>query len=216
MRSFLFTLLAVAVGCSEFETPAELYKPQIVALRADPPVVAPGQSTALTALVAGPSGVMTPPVSWHVPSAAAIIEDGDEASPRLVVPDGASAGIIELVATVDAGGDSLVGVRAIEIVETGRVNPSIIELRVGQTLSEPGEPIAVPVDGEIELDVRVAPEAPEGSSVSWYANVGTIDLYRRAPTSLRAPDSPGAGTLIVVYRDGRGGVAWQTRTLSVE
>ena len=57
----------IAAGCTDFASPAELTKPTVLAVIAEPPVVAPGEPTDLTAVIVDGSGELTGlPVRWSL------------------------------------------------------------------------------------------------------------------------------------------------------
>src|SRR5512135_2159121 len=47
-------------ACADFATPAELTKPTVLAVIADPPLVPPGAESALSVVLVGPDGPMDP------------------------------------------------------------------------------------------------------------------------------------------------------------
>jgi hypothetical protein len=94
-----------------------------------------------------------------------------------------------------------------------RDNPSFTEVTAdGIPL---GDELRVPRGRAVVLDAMLGAPLPPGS-LTWYATLGEIDLYRRTPSELVAPPDPGTGTLAVVGRDGAGGVTWQLARLVVE
>ena len=218
-RYMLLTLVCTTVACSDFHTPAELSKPQIIALRVEPATITPGSRAKLTALVAGPDGIMPAEVSWSVTSPAnaanATIDVDDEGTWIAPALDAIPASI-EVDARVVVAGDVLLGVRSVRIARDVTDNPRVATLRVnGDDLPE-GQPLVLQRSEPVELTISTAPHMEDGARVSWYATVGEITLYRRVPTEFVAPDQPATGWLIVVYRDGVGGVAWRSHPLQIQ
>jgi hypothetical protein len=189
MRLVLLALCA----CSEFDPPSALTHPQIIAVRATPPAIEPGEHATLDALVAGPAGVLAPALAWQIVAAPeGTVLDGDS------LAAGATG---DVVLALDA--DGLAAEKRIAI-GTHRDNPVVVLTADG-----------VPVD-----ELRVARGATvalaaEASSVSWYCTLGEITRFRAPATELVVPEA-GDGTLIVVGRDGEGGVGWQIVKLVVD
>ncbi len=215
----LVCLLAVALSagaCSDFRTPAELAKPQIVGLRVDPAVVAPGQRARLTALVAGPDGPMVVATRWSVaPGNGSSVEVDDDGA-WLRIPGDSEEGSFELYADVDLADATLSAVRSVRVASKEHINPSITGLYVDGELVEPEQLVRLTTDQLAELDVVTEPVRTDETLVSWYATTGEIELYRRAPTELLAPADVDDGWLLVVVRDGRGGIAWASYQLVID
>lgn len=202
-------------GCTDFATPAELSRPQILAVRADPPVVAAGERSRLTLLIGGPSGRIEPAaVEWLGP-----VEEIDGEwwyTAPAAIDAGGFVESLEVVVELDDG-TTLSALKTIGVgLPVEAANPVIEAVFVdGAPLAE-GEALAVGPERTVTLDVRVAPVPATGAIFAWYATTGEIDRYRRSPTELVAPDVPDEGSLFVVYRDGLGGVAWREVTVDVD
>jgi hypothetical protein len=69
-------VLVVVAACSDFATPSNLDRPQIIAVRSSPPSIAPGESAQLDALVAGPDGVIDADVEWELLGGEATLQQG--------------------------------------------------------------------------------------------------------------------------------------------
>jgi len=211
-------VLALLAGCPALPTSAGLGEPEILAIVADPPCVAPGGSATLAVLVAGPSGTLVPDrVSWSVP-------DGDAASISMtsagapVVDAGATATrgtSVEIDVDVAIGSTELRGFRTLAIGD-GCANPTIDAVDVGGTVQPPATTIDVPAGSDVALDVDVTGGIASTGIVSWYSTAGAIDLYRQTPTTLAVTSQPGAAVLYVVYRDGLGGVTWRAYAVEVD
>jgi len=207
-------LIALA-ACGDLSTPPELTHPQILAVRAESPAIPAGASTALSVVVAGPEGIVAPDETiWRVVRAdqdtAPVGTIDVAAEPPVYVAPAEVAGLaiatVEVVARM-ASGEKLVALKAIGVgAPMPTENPTIIELRVDGAAIGEGEVVRLAPGAIARLDAVVVPEPGEDASFAWYATAGTIDLYRRAPTELEAADEPREGVLILVYRDGRGGV----------
>lgn len=220
-------LAAAATGCTEFATPAELTKPTVLAVIADPPIVAPGEAASLAPVVAGPEGFVDPEVTWAlvetlpgVPPFGEVIADGDTAIYRAPdevppQPEGA-APVASVAATVRAGDVSVTVIKAMVVLDVGApaANPTITALTIDG--APVGEAATITAGQPHEVAVEVDPPLGEDASVAWYANAGGIERYQSTPTELVAADAPRDGWLFVVVRDGRGGVAVRGLPVAVE
>jgi hypothetical protein len=208
----IFILLS---GCTDFDLPSALTREQVVAVRSTPASLAPGERARLDALVAGPDGVVEDAeLAWSLtePTDGASIEvDGD--GTWLAVADEVAPGPVGITLAVTApSGAETTALKQVEVGEA-RDNPGPMGLMAdGQSIAD-GE-LRVPVQAAIPLSAAV--EGADQLQLSWYATVGEIELYRRNPTELVAPEGPDEGWLIAVVRDGEGGVTWQIVSLIVE
>jgi hypothetical protein len=218
-RHFPVIPLTLAAGwltaCTDFATPSELSHPQIIAIRATPPLVAAGERAELSVLVAGPNGRIEPrAVTWR-----GRIEVVGE-TVWYTAPDDVQPGGIfeELAATVElADGTELAAVKSIGVgLPLAADNPSITEVRADGQAMAAGDAIVLDLERTITLDLSVEPAPTDDAIFSWYSTAGEIDLYRRSPTELAALDEPATGALFVVYRDGFGGIDWRELALRIE
>jgi hypothetical protein len=216
-------LLAIAVasaGCEDFATPAELDRPQILAIASDPASVAPGERARLSLLVAGPEGAVAPDqVAWSLttePGVSALgrVElEGDDAyyvAPGAVAED--PTGTL-VQADVTAGDAALVGLKAMVVSTLELENPTVTAIeRDGAAIA--GE-LVVRRGDRFELAVALEPEATGDLQVAWYTTALTIDHYRSQPTEAEVADDAEDGWLFAVARD-RGGVGWLAVPVVVE
>lgn len=223
--ALLFVLLAA--GCGEFPTPAELTKPTILAVIADPPLIDEGESTALRVVVAGPDGPMTPDAMRYelvetlpgVPPFGQLEDHGDGTAtytapdPLPELPDDAPP-LDSVKLTVEVGEESFESVKAVLVTDVPGENPEITEMIVGEVDAEDGQHVAANV--VYPLEVSIEPEPGENTTYAWYSTVGGIEQYQSNPAELVAAEEPGDGWLFVVVRDGLGGVAWRGVQLTVE
>jgi len=206
-RVVVSVLLAAATcGCTDMSTPAELSHAQIVAVRADPPVVPPGGTASLSVLVAGPAGVLAPTaVRWGDN-----VVVGDAGEPLFVAPeqveDGGAMVLVDL--EVEVEGEVLMASKRVGVgVGAPAENPAIAEILAdGEPLGAGGLPLRP--GSAVSLALEVTPPPTDAAIYAWYSTVGEIDLYRRSPTELQAPEEASTGTMIAVFRDGLG-VAWR-------
>lgn len=216
--SFIASIAAaLALGCTDFDLPSALTREQVVAVRATPASPAPGTRARLDALIAGPDGVVDDAeMTWSLsgPTGGAAIEVDPDGSAWLAVAADAAPGPISVaLAVTAASGDEIDALKSVEVRAEERDNPGPMALRAGD-LPIDGAELRVPAGATVALTAE--PEGVEVPQLSWYATVGEIDLYRRNPTELVAPEVPDDGWLIAVVRDGAGGVTWQVVSLVVE
>jgi len=214
-RTLSLASLAIAVassGCKDFATPAELDRPQIVAISSDPASVRPGQRARLSLLVAGPDGPTAPDaVTWSVtaepgvPELGRVERDGDDTF--YVAPDAVdedpTGTLVE--AAVTSGDAELTGVKAMVVTRLDLENPTVTAiLRDGAPVEEE---LVAQRGVHFELDVAIEPEATDDLEVAWYSTSLAIEKYRSQPTEVEVPADAEDGWLIAAARD-RGGVGW--------
>ncbi len=218
-------------ACDDFATPAELEKPQIVAVRAEPPAVAPGQTSELSLLLLGPDGeVDDAEISWSVvatspgaPLLGTVETDGDGRvfyTAPSVIEDGLTIGTVQV--DVSVADRQLSAIKAIALgAGLSLINPELSafyanedNLIAGQ--SDGAVSLAMTSEQEIELAVETTPELSAQSTFAWYSTVGELEDYQSNPAQLIAGDRVGDGWLFVVVRDGLGGVVWQRVSVSIE
>jgi hypothetical protein len=217
-------------ACTDFATPAQLAAPTIIAVVAAPPIVAPGQQTEVSVVVAGPDGrLMDLTPRWTlvesfptVPPMGTLLVEGDVATyqaPEQVPPrpeDVPPVDTLRLEVDVpdgDGGTRTLAAVKAIAVLAEPTANPTLTILdgdgaEVSELRASPGEALA--------LSLGVAPAPTASARYAWYATLGEIEDYQSSPTELVAPAEPGAGEVFAVVRDGVGGVAWRAVPFVVE
>ena len=214
-RPLLAFLTLALAACTDFDTPSELTREQIVAVRSTPASIEPGTRGRLDALIAGPDGVVEDSeLEWSLsaPHPSATIEV-DDTGAWLAIADGAEPGEVEIALLVTTPSESEIeAAKTVSIEESARQNPGPMGIEAGGELA--GDELRVAAGAEVALRADV--DAGAAAQVSWFATVGEIELYRRNPTALVAPAEPGTGWLIAVARDGEGGVDWQILPLVVE
>lgn len=225
----LLPVLLVAAGCTDFPGPEALTKPTILAIVAEPPVLAPGDEAALSVVLAGPDGPMEPSeVTWRLvetypglPVFGEVVGDG--AAARFVAPDPVPdlpegiAPLTTVEVTVEAGDTSIVALKALAVIEdlpAPVTNPVVSVLAIDFAIAGPAVTLAA--GDEVWLDVGTAPRAGEDAAYAWYSTVGEIPRFQSNPAALEVQDEPGEGWIFVVVRDGRGGVAWRGVQVTVE
>ncbi|MBP6628058.1 MAG: hypothetical protein KBG28_05045 [Kofleriaceae bacterium] len=204
-------LAALLAACTDFATPAQLTEPLLIAVVVEPPVVAPGGTAQLTAIGAGPDGLLavTAP-TWSLietypgyPPFGAVAADGRYQAPAQVppLPDGALP-IDSVQVEVDLAGRRQLAIKAVAVADLPAVNPAVTLTADGAAVTAP---LQVSPGATVMLGTTVAPEAPaDQTRFAWYATVGTIEAYQSSPAAWVAPAEPGPGTIIVVVRAGAG------------
>jgi hypothetical protein len=234
-RLFLFLL---AVGCADFRDPGDLHYARTLAVRADPPRVAPGQRARVDLLVTGNDGVVrapdavtvapaqpgrpAPPAeaaqlitqengAWYVtaPSAELLAQ----LRQALGLPAGSEAPLpFPLSVSVTLDGQSRPSEKIVWLGGAA-VNPTITVMSVdGQPMGE--SPLAVKAATPHALQATAAGEGV--LSYAWYSAFGELKKYRE-PTATLEKALPGeAGAVVLVVRDDRGGVVWRFGSLRAE
>ena len=77
-------------------------------------------------------------------------------------------------------------------------------------------PAIVPSGATVALSVTTDPATTDDARFAWYTPVGDIKYYQSNPCELAVPTDAVSGPLIVVVRDGKGGVVWQQIALTVQ
>jgi hypothetical protein len=228
MRYLLVFLLA---GCmDQIDQRWELDHEHVVAVRATPPAIMPGQRARLDALLAHED--KAPTVGSPVGAAVGVPEDDplfgivsnallegwfvtapDEATLAAVrARDGLAADApvpVPIVMAFPGPGDEyLYATKTVYLGATG-TNPSAPAMAID------GQPAADQVIVPIERDIYVSVNVEPGSRVNWLTSCGSLFQDDVATAFLRVlPDDEPAGDLAVVIRDARGGVAWRVWPVS--
>ena len=227
-------LLVVAVilgGCIDaVDARWQLDHDHVIAVRANPPRIMPGERAELDALVAH-QGALT---AIETPAEAALI-DAPDALASLVRYDGAhwfveapAADVLRAVrakigysegaaipvdvyaAWPDARGDAMYAKKTVWLgaaAENPPMPPAAID----------GAPMAPAVVVPRETDVYLSVDVPADWRVSWLTSCGQLHQDDVATSFLRVePGDREDGELAVVVRDRDGGVAWDVRPLRAE
>lgn len=214
-----------AAACTDFATPNQLEKTTIIAVVSEPPVVRPGETAALSVVVADATGVLTAPAtSWAlveaypgVPPMGAITGDASGATyaAPATVPDRGDIPPIDVASvTVETATGPLTAIKAVGVVELAAANPAITALTVGGMDATGG--LTVTRGGTYALSITTVPAPGEDARFAWYSTVGDIAKYQSNPCELIVPMDATSGPLIIVMRDGVGGVAWRQVALTVQ
>ncbi len=224
----IFVMLA---GCIDpVDARWQLDHDHVVAVRANPPRIMPGERAELDALVAHADSLTT----IEAPANAALI-DAPEALSSLLRFDGAkwfieapgedvlraerarigfatnaAIPVDVYAAWPTANGEPMYAKKTVWLGDAG-TNPALPLARVD------GTPMAPEVIVPRETDVYLSVDVPPAWRVSWLTSCGQLFQDDVATSFLRVePDDPDAGELAVVVRDEDGGVAWDVRPIRAE
>ncbi len=215
--------VAALASCTDFATPAELTRPTILAVTAEPPVVAPGGQTELSVVVVDAGGVLTGlPARWSlVETYRGVPPMGSLAGSTYTAPDPLpplppnAPPIDSVQLEVDTGEGTLRAIKVIPVVALAATNPAITAFTVGADDGLAG-PLTVARDAALELAVVTDPPAGDDARYAWYSSAGGIERYQSNPTTMVAAEAATRGWVFVVVRDGKGGVAWRGVEVIVE
>ncbi len=212
----LVPFAVLLLGCEDFQNPSNLPKHQVIAMQANPASIAPGDMTNVNVVVAGPTGIEQPTsISWELvpvvqgtPTIGSIIErpDGtvDYQAPATIDEEPTVAAV---EATVTTATGTLNAVKFVGISSLGQIsNPTItsvladgVDVTAGWSYT-PGK--------TSELEITTANPLTDDAAFAWYTSAGEISLYQSNPTEILLPEQSVQGRLIIVLRDGQGGITW--------
>jgi hypothetical protein len=241
MRRLMGLLVALtAIGCSDFRDPGDLRYARTLAVRAEPPSVSPGQRARIDLLVTGNDGVPVVRAPDSVVPAPAM--PGRPAPPpqasQLITQEGGAwyvsapdpEVLVQLRQLFGLPADSQAPIPfplSLAVTLDGQPRPSEMVVWVGGAALNPTI-IAMTVDGqpmgESPLPIKAA--APhtltamaqgEGTlSYAWYTALGELKKYREVTATLEQAPAGAAGTVVLVVRNDKGGVAWRFGALRAE
>lgn len=219
---------ATSAACTDFAPPSSLERPTVIAITAEPPTVALGQSTRLELIVASADGQravnaaqwsITPTIPG-LPALGSVTTNLDGSAtyvaPTVLPVLPAEAQPIDTVA-VDLMLDEVL-TRSVKVVVIANLpqppqNPAITSLLLDNVPAL----TAITLKAGVRADLRaeIAPAATDTAAYAWYASIGKIDQFLSNPTSILA-DEPGTGWLFFVVRDGQLGLAWRKMPIIVQ
>lgn len=242
-------MIAAAAACTdELDQPWQLDHDRVIAVRATPPSLLPGQHAELDALIAhqdAPTSVAFPD-SAAVASPASLAElvtrrDAAGAdSPAGAAGAASAAGAAWIVTAPDAG--RLAAARAelglppdapvplvVHVTFAGATLPATKTVWLGLAAENPqlgamtiGGASVDAAHAELAVatktDVPLSISADDTDDVTWLTSCGTLHDFDLPTAYLRIePDEdPASGELVVVRRDARGGVTWQSWSIRTE
>lgn len=224
MSRLACVLVLAAAACTDFATPNQLAKPTIIAVVSDPPIVPPGATAAVSVVLADATGVVVaPPTTWTLVEAYPGVAplgtiSGDAAGATYTapatLPDRGDIPPVDTASvTVETADGPLTAIKAMPVIDVAAANPTLTALDVGGASALDGATVAR--GATVALSVTTDPAPTDDARFAWYTPVGDIKYYQSNPCELVVPDDAVSGPLIVVVRDGKGGVVWKQITLTV-
>ena len=237
MRAAALAIVVALVGCnSDLDEPWQLAHDRIIAVRANPPRILPGEQATLDLLIGyaempveerGPDlAMVVSPTSladvlapdggtWVVTApdedrlAAARAELGLEANEPVPLQVGVAVMWPYDVMAVD--GRTFAATKTIYLGESAQ-NPELIGMMIDG--SEPSSELVVPKDDKVPLFVEADDKV---DIVNWLTSCGEMHDFDLHSAYLKVlPDQPQDGQLAVVLRDDRGGVTWRVWPIRAE
>jgi hypothetical protein len=230
VRALSILVLVAATGAcdGDLDPPWQLDHDRIVAVRATPPSIAPGEQARLDALIAVAGdltverGVEAALVASPASLADTLAFDGTAWTVTAPTEERLAAARTELGLAADApvplqlgvsfAGGSLLGTKIVWL-GMARTNPSLTTMMVD----------GAPADGASELvvaplaDVPLSIEATIDDKVNWLTSCGTMHDFDLPQAYLRVEkEDPAEGQLAVVLRDKYGGVVWKLWPIRAE
>ena len=226
-RVMIVALVALAACDGDLDPPWQLDHDRIIAVRATPPAIMPGERSDLDGLLSTEGGATeeAPPELAIVVAperlAGALAPEGGRwvvtgpsedqlvaARTELGLDPGAP---VPLQIGVSYRGQALYALKTVMLGQTG-ANPEL------SMIAMDGAP---PPEGEIvvgkEIDVPLSTEALDTDEVNWLTSCGTMHDFDLPQSYLRVePEDPVMGELVVVRRDDRGGVIWRAWPIRAE
>lgn len=191
-------LLVVATGCIDrIDERWQLDHDQVIAARATPPRIQPGDSTNLDALIAhvGRGVSVENPLS---------IELGSQQADSVEI-------LLTFARSTDRSQPDPVRVKKTVWIGEPADNPAVPPVTIDGAPA--GDAVVVPIGRDIYLSVGDA----QGLRVNWLTSVGTLFQDDEATSFVHvAADDRHEGELVVVVRDAGGGVAWQVWPMRAE
>jgi hypothetical protein len=231
--AILAALAGLAGGCAaDIDPPWQLDHDRIVAVRATPPGIAPGQRSTLDGLLAAKGGktreaapdaalVVTPTSLADVlardAGAWVVTAPGEDRLAAARAELGLAAGApVPLQIGVSYGGTTLVATKTVWLGQAAD-NPVLVSMN----MQIDGQPATM---SEMEIVVQSLVRVPlsidaddEIYDVAWLTSCGTMHDFDLPSAYLQVEeDDPTSGELAVVLRDDRGGVAWHIWPIRAE
>lgn len=229
MRALILSVAVAAIGCTdELDPPWQLDHDRIVAVRATPPGLVPGEQSTLDALLslAGGKTLERPPELATVVSPRSLMgalaftggawtvtapDEAQLAAARAELKLEAGKPV-PLVVGVSFQGQSLFATKTVWLGEQ-RWNPTLDAMTID----------GAPADGKTEIvvgtlvDIPLSVAADEEDDINWLTSCGTMHDFDLPQAYLRVEEKdPKSGELAVVRRDELGGVAWRVWPIRAE
>jgi hypothetical protein len=193
------------VGACADSDDARLDRAQILAVRAEPANVAPGEIAQIRVLAGDAAGEVFELDPDGVDAGELVVEHRDGG---WFVTAGGTPGIATLAITATIDGASWPATKAL-VVNAHADNPAV----------------AMTIDGTIATEMlahvgesptlTAMPTGREPFTFAWYSSIGDLTDYRQTTATL-AVEQRGEGTLVLVVRDSAGGASWEILPASVQ
>jgi hypothetical protein len=228
-------LVALLIGCNgDLDEPWQLEHDRIIAVRATPPRIMPGEQSRIDLLLGfaempvverGPDfATIVAPMSladtlevgtWTVtaPSeerlAAARVELG--LMPGAPVPLQVGVGVMWPYEVASVDGRTFGAAKTIWLGDSA-ANPELTGMMINNT--PPGDELVVPKEDKVPLFIEADDTV---DIVNWLTSCGEMHDFDLHSAYLKVlPDQPQDGQLAVVRRDDRGGVSWRVWPIRAE
>ncbi|CAN5918242.1 hypothetical protein BH11MYX3_BH11MYX3_22000 [soil metagenome] len=229
MKAAVLAVLAFTACASDVDEQWQLDHDRIIAVRASPPGLLPGERSEIDALVGakGAAPIEQPPQLAQVispPSLATALtmeagkwvvtapDDARLASARTELGLAADAPV-PLQIGVSYANNTLLAIKTVFLGEA-RANPPLEDMMIDGAAA-PG--MTTPIVVHILADVRLSVKADESDVVNWVTSCGTMHDFDLPAAYLRVEkEDPTEGYLGVVRRTDLGGVAWQIWPIRAE
>jgi len=205
MRIALVAIL-FTTACADTSELAALDRAQILAVRTEPANVAPGERARIDVLASDATGAVFEASPDTVTAGALAVERTPDG---WYVTAGSSPAHPTITVTLALDGSELAAEKALVVGETV-ANPRIAAMQIDGTA---GAALVAPAGTRPSL--AVTSEGREPMRYAWYSSVGDLEYYRQ-PTAILDAATPATGTIVIVVRDGAGGVDWQLLPATIE
>ncbi len=210
------------VGCDDVPQPFDLDHARVMAVRIDPPALAPEDRARIDVLVTDSSAQprIADPATVTVEAVIGVTVGRDDDGWFATAPTAAQLTALRVALGVADGADVVVPL-ALTIATVDGVLPAQKTLALGTRADNPAAP-AITLDGAVgalvmtpgrDAALAVAPSVA-ALSYRWFSSVGDLTGYTRAEARLD-PVRGAEGHVVVVVRDQVGGTAWTIATASV-
>lgn len=228
-RVLALAIAVAAIGCTDdLDPPWQLDHDRIVAVRATPPALLPGEHATLDALIA----LVGEPTSERPPELATVLSPMSLAGAVTftggawiaTAPDEAKLAEaraelrlepgkpVPLVVGVAYQGQALFATKTVWLGMSG-ANPSLDSMMIDGAPADTRTEIVV----GILVDVPLSIAADEDDDINWLTSCGTMHDFDLPQAYLRVElEDPTSGELAVVRRDSSGGVAWRVWPIRAE
>jgi hypothetical protein len=210
-------------GCEDVPQAFDLDHARIMAIRAEPPALAPEATAAIDVLFTDstiePRVAAPDAIEIRLPAEAAAFADYLVRTAdgwRLTAPDAATIDTIRASLGL-AAGDPLAVPLELELATADGPLTAVKLVAIGAAAANPAAP-AIMIDGTpgaavqtgIDAALAASPTAGDDHVYRWFSSVGELDGFTRPTATLSPEIEPPrtTGHLAVVVRDAAGGVAW--------